>query len=94
LYIKNKFTYLWGLRRSFLYQFHLPFKNKQMKNVSLILTAFVFAGLVACGPSAAEKEKKQREQDSLTQDSLIKIASEAATPPPVTDSAATAPANK
>ncbi len=52
-----------------------------MKKVLTILTAFVFTGLVACGPSAAEKEKKQREQDSLVQDSLMKIASQAATPP-------------
>ena len=51
-----------------------------MKKVFAILTAFVFVGLVACGPSAAEKEKKQREQDSLTQDSLMKVASAAATP--------------
>jgi len=55
-----------------------------MKKVIIALAAFVFVSLTACGPSAAEKEQKQREQDSLAQDSLMKIASEAATPPPAT----------
>jgi hypothetical protein len=52
----------------------------KMKKVIVILTAFVFVGLVACGPSAAEKEQKKREQDSLVQDSLMRIAGEAAAP--------------
>jgi hypothetical protein len=61
-----------------------------MKKVIVILTAFVFVGLVACGPSAAEKEQKQREQDSLVQDSLMRIASEAAVVPSVDSTAVSA----
>ena len=65
-----------------------------MKKVFSIITGCVFVGLVACGPSAADKEKAQRMQDSITQDSLMKVASEAATPAPAaTDSTAAAPAD-
>ena len=52
-----------------------------MKKVFAIITGCVMIGLVACGPSAADKEKQQRMQDSLVQDSLMKVASQAATPP-------------
>lgn len=54
-----------------------------MKKVFALLTAFVFVGLVACGPSAEEKkaqeEAAQRAADSVA-NSLLKQASESATP--------------
>lgn len=52
-----------------------------MKKVFAIITGCAIVGLIACGPSAAEKEKQQRMQDSLVQDSLMKVAAQAATPP-------------
>ena len=64
-----------------------------MKKVFAILTAFVFVGLVACGPSAEEKkameEQLQRAADSAA-NALLQQASEAAAP---ADSAAAAPAD-
>ena len=54
-----------------------------MKKVLALLTAFVFVGLVACGPSAEEK-KAMEEQLQMAADSaanaLLQQASEAATP--------------
>lgn len=60
-----------------------------MKKVFALLTAFVFVGLVACGPSAEEKkaqeEATQRSADSAA-NALLQQASESATP--ATDSTA------
>ena len=83
--MKNKFLYICAI---------IPIKNqtKQMKKVFAIITGCAIVGLVACGPSAADKEKAQRMQDSLMQDSLMKVASQNATPPPA-DSSAAAPAD-
>lgn len=57
--------------------------NQQMKKVLALLTAFVFVGLVACGPSA-EETKAMEEQLQMAADSaanaLLQQASEAATP--------------
>ena len=54
-----------------------------MKKVQALLTAFVFVGLVACGPSAEEKkameEQAQRAADSIA-NSLLQQASESAAP--------------
>lgn len=54
-----------------------------MKKVLALLTAFVFVGLVACGPSAAEKkamdEQMQKAADSAA-NALLQQASTAATP--------------
>lgn len=54
-----------------------------MKKVFALLTAFVFVGLVACGPSAEEK-KAMDDAFQATADSannaLLQQASEAATP--------------
>ncbi len=54
-----------------------------MKKVLALLTAFVFVGLVACGPSAEEKkaleEQLQRAADSAA-NALLQQASDAATP--------------
>ena len=56
-----------------------------MKKVLALLTAFVFVGLVACGPSAEEQkameEAAQRSADSIA-NALLQQASEAATPAP------------
>ncbi len=64
-----------------------------MKKVFALLTAFVFVGLVACGPSA-EDAKKIEEALQATADSaanaLLQQASDAATEPVVADSAAVA----
>lgn len=53
-----------------------------MKKVLVLLTAFVFAGLIACGPSAEEKkameEAQQRASDSAA-NALLEQASSAAT---------------
>jgi hypothetical protein len=46
--------------------------TKMKKVVTLIAIAGAFA-FVACGPSAAEKEKKAHMADSLKQDSLNKV---------------------
>ena len=56
-----------------------------MKKVFAILTAFVFVGLVACGPSEADKQAKHiadstRVADSLAKEDALKKASEMATP--------------
>ena len=54
-----------------------------MKKVLALLTAFVFVGLVACGPSAedkkAQEEAAQRAADS-TANALLQQASDAAAP--------------
>ncbi len=54
-----------------------------MKKVFALLTAFVFVGLVACGPSAEEK-KAMEAQLQMAADSaanaLLQQASEAAAP--------------
>lgn len=54
-----------------------------MKKVFALLTAFVFVGLVACGPSAEEKkameEAAQKTADSVA-NALLQQASEAAAP--------------
>jgi hypothetical protein len=47
------------------------------KVVTIIAIAGAFA-FVACGPSAAEKEKAQKMKDSLTKDSTDKAAQKAA----------------
>ncbi len=46
--------------------------TKMKKVVTIIAIAGAFA-FVACGPSAAEKERKAHMQDSLKQDSLNKV---------------------
>jgi hypothetical protein len=62
-----------------------------MKKVLLILTGFVFVGLVACGPSAEEKKAQeeaiQKAQDSAA-NALLQQASTAAS-----DSVMAAPAD-
>ncbi|TAL61819.1 MAG: hypothetical protein EPN85_03930 [Bacteroidetes bacterium] len=54
-----------------------------MKKILALLTAFVFVGLVACGPSAEEKkaleEAAQRAADSVA-NALLQQAAEAAAP--------------
>ena len=50
------------MKNKFLYICHrIPIKNQtnQMKKVFALLTAFVFVGLVACGPSAEEKKAQE-----------------------------------
>ena len=55
-----------------------------MKKVLAILTAFVFVGLVACGPSAEDAKKMeealQKAADSAA-NALLQQASDAATMP-------------
>ena len=55
-----------------------------MKKVFAILTAFVFVGLVACGPSAEDQKKMeealQKAADSAA-NALLQQASDAATMP-------------
>ena len=48
-----------------------------MKKVLVILTTFVFSGLVACGPSAAEKAEKAT-ADSIAQADSLKMLEEKA----------------
>ena len=67
-----------------MHQF-IPIKNqtKQMKKVFALLTAFVFVGLVACGPSAEDKAKEAAETQRLadsTANALLQEASNAAAP--------------
>jgi len=73
-YAKNKFLYI--CPRIFLLKI-----KKTMKKALTLLTAFVFAGLVACGPSAAEKkvleEQLQKAADS-TANALLQQASTSA----------------
>jgi len=58
-------------------------QTNKMKKVFALLTAFVFVGLVACGPSA-EDAKKMEEAMQAAADSaanaLLQQASDAATP--------------
>ena len=49
-----------------------------MKKVFAILTAFVFVGLVACGPSEAEKAAKAAADSTAMADSIAKATAEAA----------------
>ena len=71
----------------------IPIKNQtnKMKKVLALLTAFVFVGLVACGPSA-EDAKKIEEALQAAADSaanaLLQQASDAATEPAPADSVA------
>ncbi len=69
-------------------------QTNKMKKVFALLTAFVFVGIVACGPSA-EDAKKMEEALQAAADSaanaLLQQASDAATAP-VADSTA-APAD-
>ncbi len=71
----------------------IPIKNqtKQMKKVLALLTAFVFVGLVACGPSANDAEKQKAAEDS-TANALLQQAQQAAADSTAKAAEAAAPA--
>jgi len=75
MYMKNKFLYIC------LHISTKKTKKHTMKKVLALLTAFVFVGLVACGPSASEKkameEQMQKAADSAA-NALLQQASTAA----------------
>ncbi len=50
-----------------------------MKKVLVLLTAFVFVGLVACGPSAADQKKAEEETARLADSAANALLQQAST---------------